>query len=43
MIRAMGCCPYADQLRLADVQPQLDIAAKFGIIPRRMSAELVVR
>jgi NitT/TauT family transport system substrate-binding protein len=44
VIRAMGRCPFADQLRAADIQPQLDVAAKFGIIPKPMSAsELIAR
>ena len=44
VIRGMGRCPYADQLRLADIQPQLDVALKFGIIPKAMmAADLVAR
>lgn len=38
VIRAMGRCPYTDQLRLSDIQPQLDVALKFGIIPKPMNA-----
>lgn len=43
VIRGMGRCPYADQLRLSDVQPQLDVALKFGIIGKPMTAsELLI-
>ena len=38
IIHGMGRCPFADQLRAADIQPQLDVAAKFAIIPKPMSA-----
>lgn len=44
VIRGMGRCPYADQLRISDIQPHLDVAAKFGIIPRAMNAaDLIAR
>ena len=37
-------CPYTDQLRIADIQPHLDVAVKFGIIPRAFNAaELLIR
>jgi len=43
IIHGMGRCPFADQLRAADIQPQLDVAAKFAIIPKPMSAnDLIV-
>lgn len=43
VIHGMGRCPFADQLRAADIQPQLDVAAKFAIIPKPMSAsDLIV-
>jgi NitT/TauT family transport system substrate-binding protein len=43
IIRGMGRCPYADALRLSDVQPQLDVALKFGIIGKPMTAsELLI-
>lgn len=35
---------YATQLRLTDVQPVLDVAAKYGVTPRRVNAaELILR
>jgi NitT/TauT family transport system substrate-binding protein len=44
IIRAMGRCPFTDQLRISDIQPHLDAAVKVGIIPRAMSAsELLIR
>ena len=44
VIRAMGRCPYTDQLRVSDIQPQLEVALKFGIIPKAMSAaDLIAR
>lgn len=38
VIRAMGRCPYTDQLRVSDIQPQLDVAERFAIIPRAVNA-----
>lgn len=38
VIRAMGRCPFTDQLRLSDIQPQLNVAFKFGIIPKPVNA-----
>jgi NitT/TauT family transport system substrate-binding protein len=44
IIRGMGRCPFADQLRAADIQPQLDVAVKVGMVPRAMNAtEIIVR
>jgi NitT/TauT family transport system substrate-binding protein len=37
-IREMGRGVFTDQLRASDIQPELDVAAKFGIIPKPMSA-----
>ena len=38
VIRGMVRCEFADQLRVADIQPELDVAFKFGIIPRSVNA-----
>jgi NitT/TauT family transport system substrate-binding protein len=44
VIRAMMRAPYAESLRLADIQPQLDIALKYGLLPRAVSAaDLIAR
>jgi NitT/TauT family transport system substrate-binding protein len=44
LIRNMARCPYADQLRISDVQPFLDQAAKYGTITRPVSAaDLIYR
>jgi len=44
VIRAMQRCPYADQLRVSDIQPQFDVAARFGIIPKPVNAtDLIAR
>ncbi len=37
-IKAMSRCPFAEKLLLSDIQPQLDAAAKFGIVPRVVNA-----
>jgi len=33
LVRSMSRSKYADQLRLGDIQPFLDVSAKYGIIP----------
>ncbi len=38
IIRGMVRCAFADQLRVSDIQPELDMAFKFGIIPKPMKA-----
>ena len=38
IIRGMVRCEFADQLRVADIQPELDVAVKFGIIPKVVRA-----
>jgi NitT/TauT family transport system substrate-binding protein len=44
VIRAMGRCPFTDQLRVTDIQPQLDAAFKFGVITKATNAaDLIVR
>ena len=44
IIGAMQRAAYTDKLTPADVQPQLDLAAKQGIIPHQMTAsELLAR
>jgi NitT/TauT family transport system substrate-binding protein len=43
IIHGMGRCPFADRLLAADIQPQLDVAAKFAIIPKpRSASDLIV-
>jgi NitT/TauT family transport system substrate-binding protein len=37
-IREMGRGVFTNALRASDIQPELDVAAKFGIIPKPMSA-----
>ena len=44
LIRGMSRSPFADQLRVSDIQPFLDQAAKYGTIARPVSAaDLVYR
>jgi NitT/TauT family transport system substrate-binding protein len=44
IIRGMVRCAFADKLRASEIQPELDMAFKFGIIPRPiMAADLFVR
>jgi NitT/TauT family transport system substrate-binding protein len=44
VIRRMGRSEYADGLRASDLQPQLDAAYRFGIIPKPMNArDLMLR
>ena len=38
VIRGMVRCEFADQLRVADIQPELDVAFRFGIIPKSVKA-----
>jgi NitT/TauT family transport system substrate-binding protein len=38
VIRGMVRCEFAEQLRIADIQPELNVAFKFGIIPRSVNA-----
>jgi NitT/TauT family transport system substrate-binding protein len=38
VVRGMSRCPYSDQLRPADMQTELDVAARFGVIPKAVSA-----
>jgi NitT/TauT family transport system substrate-binding protein len=38
IIRGMARCVFADQLRASDIQPELDMAFKFGIIPKALKA-----
>ncbi len=38
VIRTMQRAAYTDKLLPADIQPQLDLAAKYGIIPHQMTA-----
>jgi NitT/TauT family transport system substrate-binding protein len=38
VIHAMTRCPYGDRLRAADIQPQLDVAFKYGLVPKVVSA-----
>lgn len=37
-IRSMPRAPWADQLRLSDIQPALDTAAKYGMLARPVTA-----
>jgi NitT/TauT family transport system substrate-binding protein len=41
-IRSMPRAPWADQLRLSDIQPALDTAAKYGALARPLSASELV-
>jgi len=44
VIRGMVRCPFADQLRVADIQPELDIAFRFGILPKAVQVtDLMLR
>lgn len=44
IIRGMVRCAFAEQLRASDLQPELDSAFKFGIIPKVMKAtDLIAR
>jgi NitT/TauT family transport system substrate-binding protein len=38
VIRGMSRAPYTDQLRVSDIQPQLDVALRFGVIPKAVTA-----
>jgi NitT/TauT family transport system substrate-binding protein len=44
VIRKMTRCPYTDAIRLSDIQPQLDVATKYGLLARAVSAaDLIYR
>lgn len=44
VVRGMLRCPFAEALRLADIQPLLDLSTKAGLLSRQVSAsELVFR
>ena len=43
-IRGTVRCSFADQLRVSDIQPELNMAFKFGIIPKPLKAsDLIIR
>lgn len=42
IVRGMARAPYADKLRIADIQPELDVSAKFGLLPRAVSAVTLI-
>lgn len=42
MIDAMVRVPWADSLRAADIQPALDLAAKYGVLARPVSAATLI-
>jgi NitT/TauT family transport system substrate-binding protein len=42
VVRSMPRAPWADQLRLSDIQPALDTAAKYGMLARPVSAANIV-
>lgn len=44
IIRRMTRCPFADAIRLSDIQPQLDVATKYSLLSRPVNAaDLVYR
>jgi len=42
VVRGMSRCPYADQLRVAEIQPELDVALKYGVIPKAIAASELI-
>jgi NitT/TauT family transport system substrate-binding protein len=38
LLNSMGRCSYAEQLHAADLQPELDVAVKYGITPKAVAA-----
>jgi NitT/TauT family transport system substrate-binding protein len=38
LLKVMGRCAYAERLQAADLQPELDVAAKYGITPKAVMA-----
>ncbi len=42
LVRTMARSQFADELRLADIQPELDAAARFGALARRVTAAEIV-
>lgn len=42
-VRAITRAPYADALRVGDLQPQLDAGVKFGLLPRPVLGSELVR
>ena len=37
-VRTTVRCPFPDQIRIADIQPEFDAAFKFGILPKAVNA-----
>ena len=42
LVRNMARSEFAEELRLADIQPELDAAARFGALARRVQASEIV-
>jgi hypothetical protein len=42
LVRTMARSEFAEDLRLSDIQPELDAATKFGALSRRVAAADIV-
>jgi NitT/TauT family transport system substrate-binding protein len=42
IVRGMARAPFAGTLRITDIQPELDVSTKFGLLPRAVSAVTLI-